>query len=99
MGDIIYWKEWEQPKKWVETIRGKSYDRVVTGEYLCKDERVEKFWMYGTASMRGRPFLSIVASLIMKDGSRWESVPIESESPEDVEKLIELAEQYLKELK
>lgn len=108
MGDIIYWNEFDVPKKVVNPITKKEHE--VRGEYVCKDERVEKFWFYGCTSQVPNSGVVVRASLLFKKKEneetwhRWESEPVDvfsnPDSPyNEINNLINQAEQYLKEFK
>ena len=73
MGQIIYWNKFDEPKKFKEKINSKVYKRELTGEWICKDDRVDKVWFHGGLSTKeGDNEIGMWASFIFKDGSRHE---------------------------
>jgi len=99
MGEIIYWKKYDEPKKVYNPALQREVE--VTGEYVCTDERVEKYWEYGSAS-RFPSDNSIIAyaTMLFKNGDRWLSKPATIERIHSgIDVLIKEAEEYLKSLK
>lgn len=105
MGNIIYWKELDEPIKYIDPITKKEV--IKTGDYVCKDERVSKFWIYGSASANpsdGKMYARSSLLFKKKDGEdkfeRWESEKVEmrfnpDNAQEAIDNLINQAEQYL----
>lgn len=91
MGEIIYWNKFRKPKVVYDPIL--KLNREVNGQYVCKDERVESFWLVGyvksdnTMGMRGE--------LLLKNNQRksFEASEIHNKVDED---LVSQAEEYLK---
>lgn len=103
MGNIIYWKQYDEPRKYYDQIFEK--DREVTGEYFCTDERVERFWVFGCSSIDpSKTGIQMKSTMILKGKEeRWESEPIEvcldpDNAQETIDNLISQAEQYLQSL-
>jgi len=93
MGEIIYWEKYDEPKRYIDLL-GK--EREIPGEYICNDERVERFWFFGGMGMNQTSGIAMFASFIFKDGTKHETKIIPS--PEDDEN-IKQAEDFLQSIK
>lgn len=70
---------------------------IKDGGYICNDERVDKVWATGSASIEEKD-ISVSMHLLMKNGDRWDSERVLVIGANDNtwnEKLISQAEQYL----
>lgn len=98
MGEIIYWKEFDEPTKVHHPYLGGW--SIQKGEYVCKDERVKQFFFCGVRSELEDEYF-FFGKLIMKNGTPWESQTFIrtwewGEEPEEIkDKIISQAEQYL----
>jgi len=94
MGEIIYWKKFDEPKV-VELLFGSySYKHKMEGQYECSDERIEMCNFYGwlPTTITNPAELNLTFSALFKDGSRHD---IKIELPCTQEGMIEQAEHYL----
>lgn len=105
MGDIIYWKQYDEPRKWFDPIVKKEMES--TGQFVCEDERVERAWV--TVGMgifpkdgdlgNGRHDnydCIICCHLLMKDGERKEFITKSDWDNANEKPSISQAEQYLR---
>lgn len=73
MGEVIYYKKYDEPL--VVEYKGRDgqvKQNKVDGAYVCTDERVEKFWIYGgTGISKDSPMVSY-AAFMFKNGERYE---------------------------
>lgn len=99
MGEIIYWKEFDEPK----IVQQEFPPEKITlyGRYICTDETVKSIRIFGWAdTQRETPtfFLKIELMLI---GSTWQRGLYSSQKSyiDLSNELISQAEQYLQSLK
>lgn len=95
---IIYYQKFDTPVKWENKIGGKVHTGMKEGDYVCTDERVEKFWLTGSLTPNNKD-INVNSNLLMKDGTRFTSSYILGDSEEAIFKVISEAEDYLKNLK
>ena len=98
MGKIIYWEEYDEPIKYTDPVNGKEYEKK--GDYVCNDERVEKYVVWGyLKNALPNSEMGIQAGLFMKDGTREQFIPTIESAAQWEENLIQQAEHYLNTLK
>lgn len=66
MGEIIYWKKYDEPIRMFDPVLKCERERL--GEFVCKDERVIYFDFVGGFSPTG-PTIRCYAVFVFKDGS------------------------------
>lgn len=97
MGNVIYWKQYDEPKKVYDPLF--RCEREVSGQYECTDERVESFWIIGSMSAKPKDERAYLkGNLYFKNGDRWETPNViysELTSEQITQDLISRAEQYL----
>lgn len=95
MGEVIYWKEYDEPKKVVDFLSKKEME--VKGTWVCNDERVD--WVAVIGSIRAKDTSKAVIGLemLMKDGTRYSS-SMDASNEVPLDEIIYKAEKYLEEL-
>ena len=100
MGEIIYWKEFDEPKPYSYMVGEKNHKGESTGEYVCEDKKVERFiimsYLRNTDLVEGE--IGVRAELVMKNGERKSFNPTTDSANKWNEDLISQAEEYLKSL-
>lgn len=95
MSSIIYWKS----DNGTEPTEEEKYP--LPGDWVCNDERVRNFRIFGTASLQSATKASMVAVLNFKNGEKKE-FPLEAELSELGENVnnifVSMAEEYLQSL-
>jgi hypothetical protein len=95
---MIYYKKFDEPVKFTETINDHTYDRVIEGEWVSDNPEVEKVWFTGSGDVNPNTPLKIHIHLITKSLLRFE----ECTNDTDVnvqDRLIAAAEKWLENLK
>lgn len=100
MGEIIYWKQYDEPIRSTDARTLKEY--VLEGEFVCTDERVSNVWSYVSfhPTSVDNADLQYVLALFFKDKSRKEfkSGKIPKNDLYEFGLLIQEAEEYIKSL-
>lgn len=99
MGEIIYWKKYDEPKMVYDPVRRKDVE--VSGEFVCNDDRVAAFTIFGHMSViipGNQMYVSAeIVSKEMPNGKVYRERFTESEPKENLEEiLIARAEEWLK---
>lgn len=96
MGEIIYWKKFDEPKVIKQILgEGSAIGIEMSGEYVCTDERVELVNMYGGLGPRSGDEMILFFGVLFKNGS-WHKCRINL--PATQEEIEHQAEQYLQSL-
>jgi len=84
----IYWKEFDEPKDGVK------------GEFVCEDERVKSFQIFGSLSANPSNDEMVCFGIIFfKDGSRWDTprIKVTVENHKTIyDEITSQAEEYIK---
>jgi len=95
MGEIISWKQYDEPKPVKYLMGDEIFERESNGSYECLDERVDILGCWGGASIWGSS-LSLYFGFKFKDGRIFST---EIGLPATQEEIEKQAEQYLQSLK
>lgn len=94
MGEIIFYQKYIVPIPYKYKVGESEYEGLKQGEFICKDDRVEKFWFFGGMSIHDDNTAVMYAAFIFKDGSRHE-LKIELGREHEIEQ----AEEFLKSIR
>ena len=96
---MIYYKKFDEPVKFTETINGHTYDRVIDGEWVSDDPNVDKIWFTGSTTADLDSSVCLRIHVVLKDGQRFEETNLCIKDNFALEKLTAAADIWLNTLK
>lgn len=96
MGDIIYWKKFDEPKIVFDPVSKK--DKEITGEWICGDDRVDAFTVYGCMSGTGTQMHlgADIKTKVMPNGKIYRrTFRITTVKENSLEEIVSMSERWL----